>query len=159
MPDESTVQDMILPVTKSFVVQLPITAAFRLFTSDIGRWWPLNSHSVFGDAAVTCAIEGQIGGRSTKFIRTGARRSGAGSLPGSHRTGSCAVGIPAANPKRHKSLRSPSETTLAATASLLSMSAGSGWMSRGRRPERITTDTLGLTTTRISPPSRSRCGR
>ena len=63
MPDSSAVQDSILPVTKSFVVQLPIAAAFRLFTAEIGRWWPLRTHSVFGDAATTCAIDEQVGGR------------------------------------------------------------------------------------------------
>jgi uncharacterized protein YndB with AHSA1/START domain len=63
MPDSSAVQDSILPVTKSFVVQLPIAAAFRLFTAEIGRWWPLSTHSVFGNAATTCVIEEQVGGR------------------------------------------------------------------------------------------------
>ena len=63
MADRSLVQDSILPVTKSFVVQLPIAAAFRLFTAEIGRWWPLHTHSVFGDAATTCTIDEQVGGR------------------------------------------------------------------------------------------------
>ena len=63
MHDGSAVQDTILPVTKSFVVKLPMAAAFRLFTSDLGHWWPLRTHSVFGDAAITCAVEEQVGGR------------------------------------------------------------------------------------------------
>lgn len=63
MYDSSTVQETILPVTKSFVVKLPAAAAFRLFTSDIGRWWPLRTHSVFEGAAITCAVEDQVGGR------------------------------------------------------------------------------------------------
>jgi uncharacterized protein YndB with AHSA1/START domain len=63
MHDSSVVQDTILPVMKSFVVKLPISAAFRLFTSEIGRWWPLRSHSVFGEAAMTCAVDEQVGGR------------------------------------------------------------------------------------------------
>ena len=63
MHDSSTVQETILPVTKSFVVKLPIAAAFRLFTADIGRWWPLSTHSVFGAAAKTCAVDEQVGGR------------------------------------------------------------------------------------------------
>jgi uncharacterized protein YndB with AHSA1/START domain len=63
MHNSSAVQDTILPVTKSFVVKLPIAAAFRLFTSEIGRWWPLSTHSVFGEAAKTCAVDEQVGGR------------------------------------------------------------------------------------------------
>ena len=63
MHESSVVQDMILPVTKSFVVQLPVSAAFRLFTSEIGRWWPLSTHSVFGEAAKTCAVDERVGGR------------------------------------------------------------------------------------------------
>jgi uncharacterized protein YndB with AHSA1/START domain len=34
-----------------------------LFTSEIGRWWPLSSHSVFGDAAMACTVDEQVGGR------------------------------------------------------------------------------------------------
>lgn len=63
MPENSAVQDTILPVTKTFVVRLPIAAAFHLFTSQIGRWWPLSTHSVFGDAAVTCSVDERLGGR------------------------------------------------------------------------------------------------
>jgi uncharacterized protein YndB with AHSA1/START domain len=63
MHDSPAVQDTILPVMKSFVVKLPISAAFRLFTSEIGRWWPLGTHSVFGEAATTCAVDEQVGGR------------------------------------------------------------------------------------------------
>ena len=63
MHDSPAVQDTILPVMKSFAVKLPISAAFRLFTSEIGRWWPLSTHSVFGEAATTCAVDEQVGGR------------------------------------------------------------------------------------------------
>jgi hypothetical protein len=63
MNDSSVVQDTILPVTKSLVVKQPIAAAFRLFTSEIGRWWPLNTHSVFGEAAKTCVVDEQVSGR------------------------------------------------------------------------------------------------
>lgn len=59
----TAVQPAIAPLTKSFVVQLSVDAAFRLFTAEIGRWWPLRSHSVFGDAAATCAIDAAVGGR------------------------------------------------------------------------------------------------
>lgn len=59
----SMAHDTIVPVTKSFVVRLPVSSAFRLFTTDIGRWWPLKTHSVFGDQAINCAVDAQAGGR------------------------------------------------------------------------------------------------
>lgn len=61
--DNLMVQDQIVPVTKSFVVGLPVAAAFRLFTADITHWWPLHTHSVFGDSAATCAVDARVGGR------------------------------------------------------------------------------------------------
>jgi uncharacterized protein YndB with AHSA1/START domain len=63
MHDGSAVQVTILPVTKSFVVKLPLAAAFRLFTSEIGSWWPLRTHSVFGGAAMTCTVDERVGSR------------------------------------------------------------------------------------------------
>ena len=77
MNDSSVVQDTILPVTKSLVVKQPIAAAFRLFTSEIGRWWPLNTHSVFGEAAKTCVVDEQVSGRIYEVHADG-RRDGAG---------------------------------------------------------------------------------
>lgn len=38
------------PVVKSLVVALEIEAAFDLFIA--GSWWPLDSHSVFGDQSL-----------------------------------------------------------------------------------------------------------
>ena len=35
--------------------------AFRVFTEEIGRWWPLSTHAI--GEAVDCAVEGRVGGR------------------------------------------------------------------------------------------------
>lgn len=48
---------------KTVIVNLPLGAAFRLFTAEINRWWPLELHSVFGDDAVSCSMDCKIGGR------------------------------------------------------------------------------------------------
>jgi DNA-binding transcriptional ArsR family regulator/uncharacterized protein YndB with AHSA1/START domain len=63
MRASDTMQSTIAPVTKSFVVRLPVREAFQLFTAGINRWWPLGTHSVFGDQAISCAVDARAGGR------------------------------------------------------------------------------------------------
>ncbi|MDH5737579.1 MAG: SRPBCC domain-containing protein [Gammaproteobacteria bacterium] len=52
------------PVVKKITVPIPVQEAFELFTAGLGSWWPLHKgHSVGGQKAKTCAIEGSLGGR------------------------------------------------------------------------------------------------
>lgn len=51
------------PILKSIEVARPVREAFDLFTVDMARWWPLASHSVGGEDAKWCGIEGRVGGR------------------------------------------------------------------------------------------------
>ncbi len=53
----------IAPVKKSIRVNLPVEAAFRLFTEGIATWWPFKTHSVGEEKVETCAFEGKVGGR------------------------------------------------------------------------------------------------
>ena len=62
---------LLKPINKSVFVDLPPVAAFRLFTDGAGSWWPLASHSVAGDDAVTCILEGHVGGRFYEVSRGG----------------------------------------------------------------------------------------
>lgn len=39
------------PILRTAVVNRPVDEAFAVFTEDIGAWWPLPTHSVFGDRA------------------------------------------------------------------------------------------------------------
>lgn len=39
------------PIVRTAVVARPIEEAFAVFTDEIGAWWPLPTHSVFGDCA------------------------------------------------------------------------------------------------------------
>jgi uncharacterized protein YndB with AHSA1/START domain len=61
-PDERAVRDqtprgtkmkgraaVIDPVVKTVRVALPVEEAFRLFTRDMGKWWPLETHSIAAD--------------------------------------------------------------------------------------------------------------
>jgi uncharacterized protein YndB with AHSA1/START domain len=50
-----------------------VEAAFRLFTQDIDRWWPLKSHSVGGEDAATCIVEGWAGGRFYEVQKDGSQ--------------------------------------------------------------------------------------
>lgn len=58
-----TTPDRIAPIRKSIAVRWPPEEAFRRFTGRIGEWWPLETHSVSGSAAASCAIEPRLGGR------------------------------------------------------------------------------------------------
>lgn len=51
------------PVEKTILVPLPPRSAFDLFTDGMGSWWPLESHSLSGDAQANVTVEPQEGGR------------------------------------------------------------------------------------------------
>jgi uncharacterized protein YndB with AHSA1/START domain len=51
------------PIRKSILVPLEPGAAFRLFTQEFGRWWPLGDrYCVFGARSRACGIEPRVGG-------------------------------------------------------------------------------------------------
>jgi uncharacterized protein YndB with AHSA1/START domain len=60
-----------LAVRKSLVVACSVEHAFRTFTEGIAGWWPLATHSVFGDEAETAVLEGRVGGRLYERSRAG----------------------------------------------------------------------------------------
>lgn len=51
------------PVVKTIVVRRSPEEAFRLFTAEIARWWPLATHHVAPLPPVACAVEPAAGGR------------------------------------------------------------------------------------------------
>jgi len=59
------------PVRQSVHVDCAIDDAFRLFTEDFGKWWPLASHSIAGDGGGDCVIEPWVGGRVFERTRSG----------------------------------------------------------------------------------------
>ena len=68
---ESATSVAIEPIVKSLLVNLPVEAAFRLFTQETNRWWPLATHSVFGKEAAGCHLEGRVGGRFYEIHQDG----------------------------------------------------------------------------------------
>ena len=60
-----------LVVRRSVTVARSREEAFRVFTEEIGSWWPLETHSIGKDGrpAETAAIDGREGGRF--YERTG----------------------------------------------------------------------------------------
>lgn len=63
MNEQITSVKDVTPIVKSIFVPLPLDLAFRLFAENTASWWPLRSHSVGGERAVACHLEGKTGGR------------------------------------------------------------------------------------------------
>jgi uncharacterized protein YndB with AHSA1/START domain len=61
------------PLRLSVHVQRPVAEAFELFTSGFGRWWPVATHSISQDKAVTCGIEPVVGGAVYEVNDSGER--------------------------------------------------------------------------------------
>lgn len=57
------------PVIKTLTVRVGPDEAFRLFTAEIARWWPLGTHYLGPLPPMACAIEPFAGGR---IFQTGA---------------------------------------------------------------------------------------
>jgi len=74
MNDEQLVQSVkIEPVRKQLKVGLSVERAFELFTTGIGKWWPLLTHSVGEERAETCFFEGWVGGRIVEVLKDGSQ--------------------------------------------------------------------------------------
>jgi len=64
MNDAATVPFTVPPIRKQVTIAKPVAEVFRLFTTDIGKWWPLSKGYKIGQAEpVYCAIEPRVGGR------------------------------------------------------------------------------------------------
>ena len=63
------------PIVKTIDVRRSAADAFRLFTDEIGEWWPLATHSraqsAKGQKAVRATIEPRVGGRIYETLETG----------------------------------------------------------------------------------------
>ena len=64
-------QDTLAPIVVELVVPCPPERAFEYFTRDIGRWWPLQSHSLGGQHAADVRFEPHEGGRLVESLRDG----------------------------------------------------------------------------------------
>ena len=68
-------QTTVEPVRRSVDVDRPVEDAFRVFTEEIGSWWPLGTHSKAsardGVEAETAVLEGRAGGRLYERVSDG----------------------------------------------------------------------------------------
>ena len=62
---------VVAPVTKVRHLAAPPERVFELFTDGIATWWPLAEHSLFGENAAGCFVEGRVGGRVYERARSG----------------------------------------------------------------------------------------
>ena len=63
--------EAIEPVRRDVTVRCTPEQAFRVFTADMGTWWPTETHSVFREEAETCVLEPGVGGRIYERNRDG----------------------------------------------------------------------------------------
>lgn len=57
------------PIRKELIVPLPPAEAFRLFTQDLPRWWPVATHSLSaadGDLPTDVVVDPRVGGQITE---------------------------------------------------------------------------------------------
>ena len=59
------------PLVKSVIVAAPPERAFDLFTAEIGQWWPLVTHSVGEESAISVTMECRLGGRIVETVQDG----------------------------------------------------------------------------------------
>jgi hypothetical protein len=50
-------------VRKTVTLKVPQAHAFSVFTEHFGRWWPLATHKIGKEPALTAIIEPKLGGR------------------------------------------------------------------------------------------------
>ena len=60
------------PLRKSLDLAVSPATAFRIWTEEFGRWWPLARHSIGQADALTCWLDGKVGGRIFETTRAGA---------------------------------------------------------------------------------------
>ena len=71
MNTDAASQTSLAPLVKRLTVPCTTQRAFDIFTDQIAAWWPLPTHSVGGDHAVSVRLEGQVGGQIVETIDDG----------------------------------------------------------------------------------------
>jgi uncharacterized protein YndB with AHSA1/START domain len=63
----------IAPVTKTVVVRCDVETAFRVFTAEIGTWWPTETHAVNQGRVRELVFEQRDGGEVFEISESGER--------------------------------------------------------------------------------------
>jgi uncharacterized protein YndB with AHSA1/START domain len=58
-------------VRKTVTVDSTVEEAFRVFTEDASRWWPIETHSILGDAVREIVFEAHKGGEVYEVSSSG----------------------------------------------------------------------------------------
>jgi uncharacterized protein YndB with AHSA1/START domain len=66
--------DTSAPVSMETTVTSPVDDAFRVFTKEIGTWWPVEEHSIGGERVEDVVIEPGVGGRVYERLVGGEER-------------------------------------------------------------------------------------
>jgi hypothetical protein len=66
-------QTTIEPVRRSVGVDLPVADAFRLFTEEIGSWWPMETHAIAAGSVKEVVWEQREGGEVYELAEDGAK--------------------------------------------------------------------------------------
>ena len=66
-----SIEQGLAPLVKTVVVPTTPERAFRLFTEELGKWWPLATHSVRGEQATDVRLEGAVGGQIIEYDASG----------------------------------------------------------------------------------------
>ena len=61
----------IAPITKTVTVRCDVDTAFRVFTAEIGTWWPTDTHSVHKREVRELVFEEREGGELYEVTRAG----------------------------------------------------------------------------------------
>jgi hypothetical protein len=79
-------------ITKTLWVGCPPEDAFRVFTSELGTWWPTETHAVDAGRVQEVVVEGFEGGEVYEVSENGERAHWRPSSSGSHRPESSSPG-------------------------------------------------------------------
>ena len=66
-----TMKTEVAPIEKTIVVARPVEEAFRMYTEELGSWWPLRSHARNTERPDTAVLDPHVGGRLYEQTRDG----------------------------------------------------------------------------------------
>lgn len=66
--------DTTMPIELEVTVAAPVEDAFRVFTGEIGTWWPVDVHSIGEEKVTAVLMEGGAGGRLYEVWDNGEQR-------------------------------------------------------------------------------------
>lgn len=66
-----TVKNQIEPIRKTLDLNCTIAHAFNVFTDRMTIWWPLKTHSCFGESSKEVIVDKRMGGKIVEYSKSG----------------------------------------------------------------------------------------